>query len=246
MSADSYYTGMASLQAISAKMDALSANLANTQTAGYQAVQAVAQAAPYAGANAPPGADVVALSPGPDLRPGALTHTGNPLTVGLGGDGWLEVQTASGTALTRNGTLQISAEGLLADGDGNPLLGADGNPISLPKLTSLTIGSDGAISGVPVGQPGQTTSYGQLALAATPAGAMRALSGSLFLPADPTQLQQSPAAKLSQGYLNGSNVDSVKSMVELIDVSRSYQMQTNLMKTSSDNSRALNTVLAQG
>lgn len=246
MSADTYYTSMAGLQAISAKMDALSANLANAQTTGYQAVQAMTQAAPYAGGNAPLGADVVALTPGPDTRAGALTHTGNPLNVGLGGDGWLEVQTASGPALTRNGALQISTDGLLVDNAGNPILGVDGAPISLPKVTSLTIGSDGTISGVPVGQPGQSRSFGQLNIVATPPGPLQALSGSLFAPSNPAQLQQSQTASVAQGYLNGSNVDTVKSMVELIDISRSYQLQTNLMKTSSDNSNGLNTVLAQG
>ncbi len=246
MSTDSYYTAMAGLQATKAQIEALSANLANVQTTGYQAVQAETQSADYSGENAPAGADVVTVPSGPDTKPGALSQTGNPMTIGVSGDAWLEVLTAAGPVLTRNGNLQITADGLLADSAGNPILGTDGTPISLPKLASLTIGSDGSLSGVPAGQPGQTKKFGQINLVATPAGPLTSLGGALFAPSDPAALQQSVSGTVSQGYLNGSNVDSVKSMVELIDLSRSYQLQTNLLKAGGDNGSGLNTILAQG
>lgn len=246
MSMDAYYTAMAGLQAIGAKMDALSANLANVQTTGYQAVQAMTEAAPYTGGSAPAGADVVALTPGPETQPGSLIKTGNPLNVGLGGDAWLVVQTPRGLALTRNGALQLSTDGLLTDSSGNPVLGANGAPVSLPALSSMTIGSDGTISGISPSQPGQTQSYGQLFLVATPPGTLTALGGALYAPPDPNRLQPATKGSLAQGYLNGSNVDAVQGMVDLIDANRSYQLQTQLMKTYSDNSTALNTLLAQG
>jgi flagellar basal-body rod protein FlgF len=246
MSADAYYTAMAGLQAIGARMDSLSANLANAQTTGYQAVQAMTAAAPYVGGNAPSGADVVALTPGPDTRPGPLLKTGNPLNVGLGGDAWLAVQAPEGLVLTRNGALQLSVDGLLTDSAGNPVLGANGAPVSLPELSSLTIGSDGTLSGIPVSQPGQTQSYGQLFLVGTPSGTLTALGGGLYQPPDPNKLQPSTRGSVAEGYLNGSNVDPVQGMVDLIDASRSYQLQTQLMKTHSSDSMALNTLLAQG
>lgn len=246
MSADAYYTAMAGLQAISSKMDALSANIANVQTTGYQAVQAMTEAAPYAGGNAPAGADVVALTPGPDTRPGPLVKTGNPLNLGLGGDAWLAVQSGQGIVLTRNGALQLTVDGLLTDSAGNPVLGRDGTPVSLPALSSMTIGSDGTISGISVSQPGQTQSYGKLFLVGTPQGTLKSLGGSLFQPPDPKQLQPSTSGSVAQGYLNGSNVDPVRGMVDLIDASRSYQLQTQLMKMHSTNSDGLNALLAQG
>ena len=246
MSLDSYYTSMAGLQSINAQMDALAANLANAQTTGYQAVQVMAEAAPYSGGNAPPGADVVALSPGPDTTAGALQHTGQSLDLGLGGDAWLEVQTSSGPALTRNGALQITPDGLLADSNGNPVLGSDGAPISLPQLSSLTIGSDGTISGIPISQPGQSQNYGQINLATAPAGSLQDIGNSLYQPSNPNQIQTASNGSVSQGYLNGSNVNSVQSMVALVDANRSYELQSQLLKTQSANSTSLNTILAQG
>ena len=246
MSHDSFYTTMAGLQSINARMDALAGNLANAQTNGYQAIQVMAEAAPYSGGNAPAGADVVALSPGPDTTAGALQHTGQSLDVGLGGDAWLEVQTNSGPMLTRNGALQISANGLLADSNGNPVLSTTGEPISLPQLSSLTIGSDGTISGISVSQPGQSQTYGQINLATAPAGSLKDIGNSLYQPSNPNQIQAASNGSVAQGYLNGSNVNSVQGMVALIDASRSYQIQSQLLKTQSSNSTSLNTLLAQG
>jgi flagellar basal-body rod protein FlgF len=247
MSIDAFYTTMAGLQAVGARMEALSSNLANLQTPGYSAVQALAEAAPYEGGAAPSAADVVALTPGADTKAGALNHTGNPMDLGLAGDAWLEVQTAKGPALTRNGAVQITTDGILADSNGNPVLDVSGNPISLPQLASLSIGSDGTISGVPASQPGaQSRVYSQINLVATPAAPMISLGGSLFAPADPNALQQSQSGSVSQGYLNGSDVNPTSEMVELVDASRSYQLQTELMKTQSSNGQQLNSFLAQG
>jgi flagellar basal-body rod protein FlgF len=247
MSIDAFYTTMAGLEAVGARMDALSSNLANLQTPGYSAVQALTESAPYEGGAAPAAADVVALAPGADTTAGSLTHTGNPMDLGLSGDAWLEVQTATGPALTRNGAVQITSDGILADSNGNPVMDVAGNPISLPKLSSLSVGSDGTISGVPASQPGaQSQNYGQINLVATPAAAMTSLGGSLFAPADPNALTQSQAGSVSQGYLNASNVNPTSEMVELVDASRSYQLQTELMKTQSGNGQQLNSFLAQG
>jgi flagellar basal-body rod protein FlgF len=247
MSIDAFYTTMAGLQAVSARMEALSSNLANLQTPGFSAVQALNEAAPYAGGAAPSGADVVALTPAPDTTAGPLRHTGDPMNLGLTGDAWLEVQAASGPALTRNGAVQITSDGILADSNGNPILNVSGTPISLPKLANLSIGSDGTISGVPASQPGaQSQTYGQINLVATPAAVMTSMGGSLFAPADPNALQPSQTGSVSQGYLNASNVDPTHEMVELVDASRSYQLQTELMKTQSGNGQQLNTFLAQG
>ncbi len=238
---------MAGLQAITAQMDATAANLANLQTPGYAAVQAATEAAPYIGQNAPAGADAVVGTPGPNVSQGTPTLTGNPLNVALAGDAWLTVQTSSGTSITRNGTLQITSAGILADSSGHPILGLTGQPISLPALAKLEIGSDGTVSGVPSAQPGALAqSYGQINLVATPQGQLTSQGGSLFAPPRDATLQTSPDGSLHQGYLNSSNVDPTQAMMELIAGSRSYQLQTELLKAQSSGGQQLNTLLAQG
>jgi flagellar basal-body rod protein FlgF len=247
MSADSLYTSMAGLQAITADMQATSANLANVQTTGYSAVQTAVEAAPYEGSNAPGGADAVALTPNPNLTAGPLQHTGSAFDVAVSGDAWLEVQTPTGNAISRNGSLQVTNAGILADSNGNPVLGTGGQPISLPPLARLEIGSDGTVSGVPANsQNGQTQVYGQINIVATPPGTLTPLSGAMFAVPAGGALQPTANGSLEQGYLNGSNVDPTQTMMNMISDSRSYQLQTNLMKTQSGGGAALNTLVAQG
>lgn len=247
MQTDSLYTGMAGLQAITAKMQAVAGNLANAQTPGYAAVQALTEPDFYEGSNAPAGADAAALNAGPDLTQGAPSHTGDPMNVALSGDAWLQVQTADGTALTRDGSLSISSAGMLTDSSGNPILDTNGQPISLPTLAKLEIGSDGTISGVAASNPGgPSQQYGQIALTATPSGTLTALTGTLYAPPAGAALTPSTNGALQQGYLNGSNVDPTQSMIEMIDDSRSYQMQTDMMKNQGSSSQDLNALVAQG
>jgi len=240
------YTGMAGLQAVQARMEAAASNLANIQTNGYAAIQASTVAAPYTGANAPPGADAVALTAGPDQSQGPLSHTNDPLNIGLGGDAWLQVQTAAGNALTRDGSLAISSSGILTDSAGNPVLGTGGQPISLPRLAKLQIGEDGTVSGIPAASPGSAPqNFGQIGLFKSP-GNLQALGGSLFAVPAGTVLAAAADGSVHQGYLNGSNVDPTQVMVEMIDDSRSYQLQSDMMKeqASGNGGAALNQLLS--
>jgi len=247
MSSDSLFTTMAGLQAITANMQALSSNLANTATTGYQAIQVATEASPYTGGNAPSGADAVALTPNPNLTPGPLTQTGDPLDVALGGDAWLQVQTPNGNALTRDGSLQVTNAGILADANGNPVLNVSGQPISVPAVTKLTIGEDGTVSGTLASQPNAAPeSFGQIGLVSTPSGVLTPISGTLFSPPAGATLTPSADGSLHQGYLNESNVDATQAMMDLINDSRSYQLQTTMLKTQSGNNDALNTLLTQG
>lgn len=247
MYSDSLYTSMAGLQAIAAQMQAVAGNLSNVQTPGYEAVQTVTEAQLYQGTNAPVGADAALETLGPNLEPGQLKETGDPLNVGVGGDAWIQVQTAAGVALTRNGSLSISSAGILTDSAGDPVLNTNGTPISMPTLTKLEIGSDGTVSGVVASDTNdQSRTFGQIALVATPPGTLTSLGGSLYQAPSGTVYAPATNASLHQGYLNDSNVDPTAAMIDMIDSSRSYQMQTELMKNQSSASGDLNNLLAQG
>ena len=247
MNSDSLYTGMAGLQAISAQMQAVASNIANAQTPGYEAVQAVTDAQLYQGTNAPVGADAALETLGPDLKPGPLKETGDPMNVGIGGNAWMQVQTANGTALTRNGSLSVSSAGILTDNAGDPILNTNGMPISLPALAKLQIGSDGTVSGVLASDTsGKAQTFAKISLVATPSGTLTSLGASLYQAPAGTAFTQASGGSLHQGYLNDSNVDPTMAMMQMINSSRSYQLQTDLMKSQGNASQDLNTLLAQG
>lgn len=247
MFSNSLYTSMAGLQDISEKMRAIAGNLANSQTPGYEAIQTATHAQFYQGANAPIGAAARLDTLQPDSTPGPLKHTGSALDVGITGNAWLQVQTPNGTALTRNGSLSVSASGMLTDSSGNPILSTNGMAISLPPLDKIQIGNDGTISGVLSGSgDNHAKVLAQIGLVSTPAGGLSPLGGSLYKVSPDSALTPTSNGALHQGYLNDSNVNPTEAMMDMINSSRSYQLQTELIKNQSSASQDLNNLLAQG
>lgn len=238
---------MAGFQGISEKMQSIASDLANAQTPGYESVQTIIQAQTYQGEHAPAGADAMAETLGPSAIPGRLDATQDPLNVAVSGNAWLQVQSPEGTVLTRNGSLDISSTGLLTNSSGYPVLDTNGMPISLPPLSKLEIGSDGTISGIlKSGGSGDAQILGRIGLVKTPSGKMSSLGGGLYLPPAGESLVPSQNGAVHQGYLNDSNVNPTEAMMEMINGSRSYQMQSEMLKSQSEESQSLNNLLAQG
>jgi flagellar basal-body rod protein FlgF len=202
-------------------------------------------ALPFAGKDPQTGADVISLNENADTQAGPLQHTGSAFNIAVS-HGWLVVQTQNGgQALTRNGQLAQNSSGVLTTLTGDPVLSSNGTPISLPILKNLTIGADGSITGVPVTSSNdQPQQFGTLFLAQTPAGgSMVPLANSLYgLPTGQKPVVN-PNATVQQGYLEGSNVNTVKAMIDMIDVSKSYQMQTQIMGKTAKTQSALNQIM---
>src|SRR6185312_8740123 len=85
------------------------------------------------------------------LSQGAIQHTGNPLDVAINGDGYLSVQTAGGVRYTRNGSLQINAQGQLVTTDGSQVIGDSGPIVFQTTDHNVAITPDGRITVVEAG-----------------------------------------------------------------------------------------------
>src|ERR1700722_11817025 len=148
MSQQTIYLAMSGLNATMDRMTASTNNLANANTAGFKAQQPVFHAEPLYGQGLPDRVNVASAEESADFAAGPIEQTGRPLDVAVNGTGWIGVQAADGSsALTRNGSLSVSATGVLQTSDGHPVLGNGGAPITLPPLQNVTIGEDGTISG---------------------------------------------------------------------------------------------------
>jgi flagellar basal-body rod protein FlgF/flagellar basal-body rod protein FlgG len=150
-----------------------------------------------------------------DLQPGPLEHTGNPLDVGLDGHGFLTVQTKSGPAYTRNGALQITPKGQLVTSSGDAVMGTSG-PIMIPQGASVTISSDGTVSA-------NGAIAGKLALVEFTPDADPQSMGATNYTVPAKQVVASPLTQVRQGMLEGSNVNPVSGVIELIDAQRSLE-----------------------
>ena len=241
---DSLWIAATGARAVLQRQDVVTNNLANASTTGYRGATPQFRALPVYGERLPSNAYVATQSESTDYQQGPMVHTGRNLDVAVQGPGWIAVQAADGsTAYTRNGDLRISSSGVLSTSDGHPVLGQTGSPISLPQLTSIQVGVDGTISGVPAGSsPSTPVVLGTIQLVNPPSTQLQRGADGLFRdtrgPAQPD-----PAVQLASGVLEGSNVNPVRAMVQMLENTRAFEMQTKLMQNIDQNHQAAQQLL---
>lgn len=150
-----------------------------------------------------------------DTSQGAISRTGNSLDVAIQGPGYFKIQTANGTAYTRNGSFQLDPTGRLTTATGDPVLG-DGGPITIGS-GPIAIAADGTISAA-----GAVS--GKLSVVQFPSGIEPMHRGGGYYSA-PTGAKEEPAtgATIQQGALEGSNVEPVSGTIQLISAQRAAE-----------------------
>jgi flagellar basal-body rod protein FlgF len=150
-----------------------------------------------------------------DDNQGMISRTDSNLDVAIQGAGYLKVQTSTGIAYTRNGKLQTNAASQLTTSSGDLVLG-DSGPISLGP-GAVTISKDGTIATA-------GAICGKLSVVKFAAGdALSHRGGSLYTAPVGAQEQPATDATIEQGALEGSNVDSVSGIVQLITAERAAE-----------------------
>jgi flagellar basal-body rod protein FlgF/flagellar basal-body rod protein FlgG len=210
-----YYAATAGLAAQSQALELVAHNIANLATTGYRGQQSTFRSmltgsTGWVGASALNSAvnNFGVLSGSRlDMTPGNVVATGNPLDVGIGGGGFLEVQQGQDTLYTRAGEMHLTAERLLVNSQGNPVLGELG-PVTLPS-GSVAISSDGTISV-------EGAVVDKLRLAEfSPATNLTALPNSALI---------ATTSSVHQGTLEQSNVSPAEGVVQLIMVQRNTDL----------------------
>ena len=210
-------------------------NLANSGTTGFKADLYLAESLYMEGGAL--GSAVMAGSHGKgvDFSPGAVAQTGRDLDIALTGNGWLQVVADDGTlALSRRGDLRVDTDGFLKDATGKTLMG-NGGPISLPPYSSLSIGSDGTISIVPLGElPTSLVVLDRLMLVNPPAEQLeKGLDGMVRAP-NMEALEPDANVRIAVGALETSNVSSVGAMVEMIELARTFEQHIQTIKSAEE------------
>jgi len=179
-----------------------------------------------------------------DTSDGGQRVTGRVLDVAINGDGWMAVESADGSeAYTRRGDLRVDSVGQLTNGAGQKIMG-NGGAVSLPPYSQLSIGSDGTISIVPLGQgPEATAVVDKIRLVKLANDELyKDEAGELRLPE--TEVAE-PDSELSlvSGALESSNVNPIEAMVKMIDLARRFESQIKMMQTSEENQQAMTSVM---
>jgi len=222
-------------------------NLANASTTGFRSDYTQSRAMPVFGEHFPTRAFAMAERPASDFRQGPLQETGRQMDVTIEGSGWFAVQGPDGQeAYTRAGDLSVDPQGNLINGRGLQMLGA-GGPINIPAFESIEIARDGTISIRPAGEGAEAVAeVDQLRLVDPDPQSLEKGPDGLFRFRDPeTALPNpEPAMTLVNGFVEGSNVNAVTELTQVLAMNRQYEMQVKMMKTAEDNSAATSQILS--
>ena len=248
---NSLWISKTGMQAQQTQLDVISNNMANVSTNGFKRASAVFEDLMYqnlrqVGAaeteqnNLPTGLQlglgVRTVATSRQFSQGSLQQSGNQLDIAINGQGFLQVALPDGTTgYTRDGSLQVNAEGRLVTSSGLAIAG----DITVPaEAQSVTIGSDGVVTAkVPGNATPQQLGNIELANFINPAG-LEPKGQNLYTEtvASGNPVTGAPGSAgmgtLMQGYVETSNVNVVQELVTMIQTQRAYEMNSKAIQTS--------------
>ena len=238
------YTAMTGAKHTLEQQATVSHNLANLTTNGFRAQVDAFRAVPVIGEGLPTRAFVVDATVASDFTPGVIQTTGRDLDVAINGKGWIAVQGPDGKeAYTRNGSFAVNANGVLQTRTGQNVL-SDGGTISVPPDTQLTIGKDGTITTVPTGgQKTQVSEVARIKIVNPPEDKMLRGDDGLFHLADGTTADVDVSVVLHNGALESSNVNAAEMLVNMITLSRQFDLQMKLLLNAEQNAAKASQVM---
>ena len=241
------------LDAQSFKMQVIANNLANVNTTGFKRDRANFETLSYQ-MMTQPGATASAdnryatglnLGTGVQLAgtsridtQGTFATTGNALDMAIDGAGFFQVQLPDGrTGYTRAGNFERAQDGTIVTSDGKPLI----PQIQVPEdATALSVGSDGTVSASVPGQA-DAVELGRIegARFANPSG-LQAIGDNMLVETTASGTPQVGAAgeegrgSLRGGMLEGSNVNVVEELVDMIETQRAYEVNSKMIQASDE------------
>lgn len=239
------YTAASGMMVQMSRQDAIANNLANTDTSGYKKQTAVSQAFPdmlmsrlndlspakpdKASAKIGKigtGASIAEITT--DFSGGLLYPTENSTDIAIQNpEGYLVVDTAQGEKYTRNGALKVNLDGLLTDSAGNPVLGMSddyiyigGGEFAIDRRGNIMVDGEeiDTLKIVGFANPEQMERQGDNLYSSTNAAAEEYVDN----------------PEIIQGYIEKSNVNAIKEMVELVTVVRSYEAMQKLVQSEDE------------
>lgn len=221
------YTSATAMRQGILRQEITASNLANANTTGFKRDRLFAREMVEAQAA---GTNLLQANPGrfTEFRSGSFDPTGNSLDFALQSAGFFVLTDGDTEVLTRNGHFLRDPEGQLVDPQGRVVQG-DGGPITLPQGV-VTVSPQGEISvdGAVIDRLRVVT--------VDDAQALRKLAGSGFAADGATPVPvELPAVR--QGYLETSNVDTVREMVEMISTARQYEVNAKLVTAQDESLR---------
>lgn len=245
------YVSKTGLAAQDKQLTTISNNLANVGTVGFKRDRAIFEDLLYQNVRQPGaqttqdtelpsglqlGTGVRVVATQKQFTEGNLQVTEQPLDIAINGRGFFQILQPDGNiAYTRNGQFQTNGEGQIVNNEGLLLEPA----IAVPEGTNkITISADGVVNAYLEGEV-EPQQLGDILLVdfVNPSG-LQAIGGNLFFEtvASGNPLQGAPGengmGRVQQGMLEGSNVDIVEEMVNMITTQRAYELNSKVVSTA--------------
>jgi flagellar basal-body rod protein FlgG len=229
------------------KLDVTANNIANVNTTGFKQSRAEFQELLYAQQRAAGGDNPTGIEVGSGVRTaatqknfsqGMLEATENPLDLAVEGEGFFRVVRQTGElAYTRAGNFKLDQQGQLVTSEGllvepNIQVPEDAQSLSVTRDGRVVVVLEGDTTEVEIGQI-------ELTMFANPAG-LRSLGRNLF---EATEASGQPLdgipgeqgmGQISQGYLEGSNVEVTEEMISMIVSQRAYEINSKVIRTADE------------
>lgn len=227
------YTGMSGAKHSLEQQANASNNLANATTTGFREQLNTFRAVPVVGDGLATRTYVVDSTAGTSFAVGPVQDTGRALDVAVQGPGWIAVQTSDGgEAYTRNGSFKLSENGILQTQTGLNVAG-DGGPISIPADVTVAVAPDGTVSAIPTnGTPNAVNILGRIKLVNPDEKSLKRGDDGLFRVTVGAQAPADANVRLIGGALEGSNVNVVEAMVNMINLSRQFELNMKVVQTA--------------
>ncbi|MDN3609441.1 flagellar basal body rod protein FlgF [Vibrio ostreicida] len=217
-------------------------NLSNADTAGFRADMERVSSIKMEGSGFDGRTLVATNSASTRFDEGDIVKTGRALDVAVMGEGYLTVQTADGQeAYTRAGNIKVDSFGALSI-NGFAVIG-DGGPLTLPDYQSVDISERGLISVVPPGG-GAEIEVGTLKRVNPQTNQLQKESDSLLHSIDGNPFAEDETVQLAPEHIEGSNVSAIDELLNVMSLTRNFEMQVRMMKTAETLAQAGNKLMA--
>ena len=235
---NSVYIGLSRQAALRREMAVVANNIANMNTTGFKREMVIYQTHEAKAPFATPNHLVIDRGTATDFMQGPLNVTGNTFDLAIDGPGFFQVDDGTGTYYTRNGSLTLNENNQLVTNQGYVLLDQAGDPIFIPRSSdAITVEGDGTV------KLGDEV-YGRLNVVEfdNPIG-LRKERDSLFSTEELPRAAE--ASTVNQGKIEGSNVNSIVEMTNMMTVHRAYDSIKNLIDSEGQRQQRVTERLAR-
>ena len=230
------YIGLSRQMTLRRELDIVANNIANSDTTGFKVEQMLVgtEIGQRARNHAirPSASFVLDKGVGRDFGQAALKQTGRDLDFGIEGDGvFFTVTTPTGPAYTRDGAFTMDPTGRLTTQDGNPVQTDGGELVINVEEGPISVGQDGTVT-----QAGEI--IGRLSVVRFEELSVLEKGGdNLYRNTSNLQPIEAADAQIRQGMLEGSNVNTLIEITNLVEINRAYERITRMIENTNDLSR---------